>query len=175
MLLCNGLAVRWTPKYFHGIVYLWKARIIEAFLWIAMLVLKKQILDLERLTSIPEAMEKSFRICLYARVSLTMGIPWSMVSSTSCWWVKAYPLSESWRPLILPTSFECLIDQPSPSIMRMKGRGESGSPCLRSLERIKVSEGERLTKIEKLEEVTRAKTHLTQLWSNPKLIRTFLI
>jgi len=47
--------------------------------------------------------------------------------------------------------------------MRMKRKGESGSPCLRPLEGVKFLEGEPLTKIEKLEEVTRAITHLTQL------------
>jgi len=45
--------------------------------------------------------------------------------------------------------------------MRMKRKGESGSPRLRPLEGIKVSDGKPLTKIEKLEEVTRAMTHLT--------------
>jgi len=54
--------------------------------------------------------------------------------------------------------------------MKMKRKGESGSPCLRPLEGIKVSEGEPSTKIEKLEEVTRAMTHLTQLCSDPKAI-----
>jgi len=48
-------------------------------------------------------------------------------------------------------------------MMRMKRKGESGSPCLRPLEGRKISEGEPLTNIEKLEEVTRAMTHLTQL------------
>jgi len=47
--------------------------------------------------------------------------------------------------------------------MRMKRKGESGSPFVRPLEGIKVFEGEPLTRIEKMEEVTRAMTHLTQL------------
>jgi len=47
--------------------------------------------------------------------------------------------------------------------MRIKRKGESGSPCLRPLEGVKVLEGEPLTRIEKLEEATRAMTHLTQL------------
>jgi len=46
--------------------------------------------------------------------------------------------------------------------MRMKRNGESGSPCLRPLG-AKVSKGEPLTIIEKLEKVTRAMTHITQL------------
>jgi len=46
--------------------------------------------------------------------------------------------------------------------MRMKRKGERGSPCVRPLEGRKVSNGETLTRTEKLEEVTRAKTHLTQ-------------
>jgi len=45
----------------------------------------------------------------------------------------------------------------------MKRKGESGPPCLRPLEGRNVSEGEPLTKIEKLEEVTRAKIHLPPL------------
>jgi len=45
--------------------------------------------------------------------------------------------------------------------MRMKRKGESWSPCLRPLEGIRISEGEPFTKIEKLEVVTRAITHLT--------------
>jgi len=45
--------------------------------------------------------------------------------------------------------------------MRMKRKGESGSPCLRPLEGRKFLDGETLNRIEKLEEVTRAKTHLT--------------
>jgi len=45
--------------------------------------------------------------------------------------------------------------------MRMKQKGESGSPYLRPLEGVKILEGEPLTRIEKLEEVTRAMTHLT--------------
>jgi len=47
--------------------------------------------------------------------------------------------------------------------MRMKRKGESRSPCLSPLEGRKISEREPLTKIEKLEEVTRAMTHLIQL------------
>jgi len=47
--------------------------------------------------------------------------------------------------------------------MRMKRKGESGSPYLRPLEGRKISEGEPFTKIEKLDEVTRPMTHLTQL------------
>jgi len=47
--------------------------------------------------------------------------------------------------------------------MRMKRKAESGSPYLRPLEGIKVLEREPLTNIEKLEEVTKAMTHLTQL------------
>ena len=62
---------------------------------------------------------------------------------------------------MLPTSFACLIDRQSPYIMRIKRKGESGSPCLRPLKGVKVLEGEPLTRIEKLEEVTRAMTHLT--------------
>jgi len=45
----------------------------------------------------------------------------------------------------------------------MKRKGESGSPYRRPLEGIKGSEGEPLTRIEKLVEVTRAITHLIQL------------
>jgi len=56
-----------------------------------------------------------------------------------------------------------MIDHPSPSIMRIKIKGDSGSPYLRSLEGVKVLEGEPLTNIEKLEEVTSDITHLTQL------------
>jgi len=47
--------------------------------------------------------------------------------------------------------------------MMIKRKGERGSPYLRPLEGVKISEGEPFTKIEKLEEVTRAITHLTQL------------
>jgi len=56
-----------------------------------------------------------------------------------------------------------MIDLPIPSIMRMKRKGERGSPCLWPLEGINISEGDPLTRIEKLTEVTRAITHLTQL------------
>jgi len=42
--------------------------------------------------------------------------------------------------------------------MRIKRNGERGSPYLRPLEGEKVLEGEPLTRIEKLEEVTRAMT-----------------
>ena len=55
------------------------------------------------------------------------------------------------------------MDPHNPSIMRMKRKVESGSPYLSPLEGRKISEGEPLIKIEKLEEVTRAMTHLTQL------------
>ena len=120
MPLCKGLLVRWTPKYLEGRTSLWNPRILEIFFWIAILVLKKRILDLDRLTSIHVAMEKSDRRCLYARASLTVGIPYSIVSSTNCWWVKDWPFFESWRPLILPTYFACLIDWPSPSIMSVE-------------------------------------------------------
>jgi len=54
-----------------------------------------------------------------------------------------------------------LIDLPSPSIISIKRKGESTSPFVRTLEGIKISEGEPFTKIEKLEEVTKAMTHLT--------------
>jgi len=47
--------------------------------------------------------------------------------------------------------------------MRMKRKGDSGSPYLRPLEGVKILEGEPLTNIEKLEEVTSPITHLTQL------------
>ena len=42
ILLCNGLAVRGILKYFEGRESLWKPRILEMFLWIAMLVFKKK-------------------------------------------------------------------------------------------------------------------------------------
>jgi len=45
--------------------------------------------------------------------------------------------------------------------MRINIKGESGSPCLRPLEGMKISGGESFTKIEKLDKVTRAMTHLT--------------
>ena len=61
------------------------------------------------------------------------------------------------------------------SITKTKRRGERGSPCLRPLDGLKGLDGEPLTKIDKLEEVTKATTHLTQLWSNPYAIRTFLM
>jgi len=57
----------------------------------------------------------------------------------------------------------------------MKIKGESGSPCLRPLEGVKISEGEPFTRIEKLGEVTKATTHLIQSWSKPKAARTFLM
>jgi len=44
--------------------------------------------------------------------------------------------------------------------MRIKRKGESGSPCLRPMEGVKISEGEPFTRIEKLGEVTKAITHL---------------
>jgi len=55
------------------------------------------------------------------------------------------------------------MDLPRPSIMSIKRKGESGSPYLRPLEGVKIFEGEPFNRIEKLEEVTKAITHLTQL------------
>jgi len=45
--------------------------------------------------------------------------------------------------------------------MRIKTKGDSGSPCLRPLVGVNVLDGEPLTRIQKLDEVTRAITHLT--------------
>jgi len=45
----------------------------------------------------------------------------------------------------------------------MKRNGESGSPSLRPLEGMRILEGDPFTNIQKLEEVTRAIAHLTQL------------
>jgi len=46
--------------------------------------------------------------------------------------------------------------------MRIKRKGERGSPCLRPLKGVNISEGEPFTRIEKLGEVTKAITHLIQ-------------
>jgi len=51
--------------------------------------------------------------------------------------------------------------------MRIKRKGESGSPYLRPLVGLKGLDGEPFNRIEELEVFTRAITHLTQLWSNP--------
>jgi len=59
--------------------------------------------------------------------------------------------------------------------MSIKRKGESGSPCLRPLEGVKISEGKPFTRIEKLVEVTKAIIHPIQSWSDPKAERTFLI
>lgn len=45
--------------------------------------IKEKKIVLERLTSIPEAEAKLFKIFLYAIASLTVGIPRNMVSSTN--------------------------------------------------------------------------------------------
>jgi len=45
----------------------------------------------------------------------------------------------------------------------MKRKGERGSPCLSPLKGRKIFEGEPLSKIENLAEVTRALTHLIEL------------
>lgn len=55
------------------------------FLYIAIFVLKKRTLDLFWLTSVPVAIAKLFKISLIVLASLTMGIPYSIVSSTNCW------------------------------------------------------------------------------------------
>jgi len=52
---------------------------------------------------------------------------------------------------------------PKPSIMRIKRKGERGSPCLRPLEGMKISEGDPFTRIKTMEDVTKAITYLTQL------------
>ena len=67
----------------------------------------------------------------------------------------------SLRPYILPSALADLIVLPSPSMMRIKRKGERGSPCLRPLVRFKDLDGEPFTGIEKLEVVTRVITHLT--------------
>jgi len=81
----------------------------------------------------------------------------------------------SLRPWIFPSALVDLIALPSPSTMRIKRKGERGSPYLRPLVGLKGLDGEPFNRIEKIEVVTRAITHLTQLWSNPYAIRTFLM
>jgi len=51
--------------------------------------------------------------------------------------------------------------RPSPSIIRIKRKGDRGSPCLRPPEGLKVFDGEPFTRIEKLEVVTKSITHVT--------------
>lgn len=134
-----------------------------------MSVLKKKIFELFSLTSILIAIEKSFRICLKAWASLTMGVARSMLSSTNCWWVKTSPSIVSLSPYIFPYTLAYLIALSSTFIMRLKRKGESGFPCLSPLKGLKVLDGEPFSKIEKLEVVTRTITILSSYGQSHKL------
>lgn len=62
--------------------------------------------------------------------------------------------------------------QPNPSIIRIKKKGETGSPCIMMREGLKVSKGDPLTKIEKKAEESRDMTHWVQwnMKSNAKRV-----
>jgi hypothetical protein len=58
------LFVKGTPKYLVGSVFHSNPRMLVKFLWIVGMVLKKKIIDLEWLISVPEASPKSSRMHL---------------------------------------------------------------------------------------------------------------
>jgi hypothetical protein len=62
-ILCT-LSINGISKYLVGSVFRSKPRMLVKFLWIIGLVLKKKIIDLEWLISVPEASPKSSRIHL---------------------------------------------------------------------------------------------------------------
>jgi hypothetical protein len=97
------------PKYLVGSVLHSKPKIFARFLWIAGLVLKKYIIDLEWLISAPEASPRSSKILLKKNSSLTMGIPWSKVSSMNYWCVEVGHFSKGLRPVISPLVVVILI------------------------------------------------------------------
>ena len=77
----------------------------------------------------------------------------------------------SLSPWILPSSLAEVIALPNPFIMRMKRKGERGSPCLIPLEGENVPAGDPLRRIEKKAEETNDKIHLIQTWEKPKAIK----
>jgi len=63
------------PKYLVGRVLRSKPGMLDKFLWIAGLVLKKKIIDLDWFISAPEASPNSSKIHLKASASLTLDMP----------------------------------------------------------------------------------------------------
>ena len=59
--------------------------------------------------------------------------------------------------------------------MKIKGKGERGSPCLIPLEGVKVDEGEPLTRTEKKGVEIRERIQLVQIMEKLKARRVFLI
>lgn len=86
-IFCQGLSVSRIPRYLEGRLHLLNPRILDRFFWTARCMLKKNMEDLERFSSIPKARLKRLRMLLKPRASLTEGMPWSIVSSTNYWWV----------------------------------------------------------------------------------------
>jgi hypothetical protein len=71
----------------------------------------------------------------------------------------------------LLSTIAALMALPRPSTIKMKRKGDRGSPCLMPREGEKVVEGDPLTNIEKKAVEVRVSTHLIQRGEKPKSLR----
>lgn len=138
--LLRGLSIRGIPRYLEGNSSPWNPRIVVSFPQITMWVLKNKTFHFSRLTSVLVARSMSFNIYLKDFSSLTLGMPYSVVSSKNCLWVEAVSSMVCFKQWIIPWALVICITRPSSSIMSTKRKEETKSPCVRPLEGMKVLE-----------------------------------
>ena len=158
---------RGIPRYLDGKAPFENPKILKMFLWVAGGVLTKKTWELFGLTTKPEAFAKRSRLFLKLCASWTEGCPISILSSTNCWCVWGVIPSWTFNPLISPQSAWATMRRLKPSAMRIKTKGERGSPCLIPREGWKVLVGDPLRRILKKGVVTKPMTHSTHPWQKP--------
>lgn len=141
--------------------------------WEGIGVLKKYISDFSLFIFVPEALVKYVRISIILLDSLSISCPYSITSSTSCWWVRGRSFPYNLRPLYFSFYSLSLMSIPRPLTMRIKKKGDNGSPCLSPLIELKDSIGDLLSRIDRTGVVTIDITQFIYLSLKPNSFSIF--
>jgi len=136
------------PRYLDGKEPLGKPKVLRMLRWVIPGVLRKKTWDLRGLTSSPDAFANWIIQFLKTHASWIEGCPMSMVSSTNFWCVCLSIPSWIWRPQREPKAAWWCRSLLSPSAIRMKRKGDRGSPCWIPRDACKILEGEPFSSIE---------------------------
>lgn len=115
-----------------------------------------------------EVSMKYERTCFMDCASRTIVIPMSIMSSKNCWCETKMSCSNNLTPLILFISTFSLIYCPIPLVIKMKMKGDRGSPWWIPLEGEKFYEEDQFTRIEKKGVEVKDIIHLIQVDEKPK-------
>jgi hypothetical protein len=107
----------------------------------------------------PDASQKIFKILFISNHSDKEAFVIIRISSTKRRWRTLINL-ETFIPVILPLAWLSFNARLSPSIMRMKSKGDKGHPCHSPLPLLKKSIGSPLIKIAYVAELTHPMIHL---------------